>query len=341
MKFSIIVPVYNAEPFLLKCLNSIFNQKANFDFEVIAINDCSTDKSLQVLKNYAESEKRLIILQHEVNKGQAIARATGMKIAKGEYITHVDADDWILEDAFHNIFLKIEKYNPDVLVLNTFHQISSDKRVEVLQFSKEGFFYKEELKNLEVQHAFYQHSGTKVVKRHLINGLLINTFGFKTTAEDFLYCFEVFLKAKTYYFFPKSYYVALIHQSSVTQNSENYSKLNNQPPFLKVLSRLLDCYKPSKNVIHNLKIFLFKITVDNYFQSYLLGHNKKIEKDLILNSYKNLPFMNKKDLDLLDSVFSSFLFCLIQYAKEKGYFFTFIFVIKFLLSKRFKEMRLK
>jgi len=336
MKFSIIVPVYNAEPFLLKCLNSIFNQKANFDFEVIAINDCSTDKSLQVLKNYAESEKRLIILQHEVNKGQAIARATGMKIAKGEYITHVDADDWILEDAFHNIFLKIEKYNPDVLVLNTFHQISSDKRVEVLQFSKEGFFYKEELKNLEVQHAFYQHSGTKVVKRHLINGLLINTFGFKTTAEDFLYCFEVFLKAKTYYFFPKSYYVALIHQSSVTQSANNYLKLNNQIPLLRILERLIADYSPKKEIILHVTTFLKKATIYNTFLCFIEGDIVKFNKNSLLDAYRDMPFLLDKDLYILETAFSNFISTFRIVSKDKGYLNTTLFGLKYFIKKRLK-----
>lgn len=336
MKLSIIVPVYNAEPFLEKCFNSIFSQKTNFDFEVIAINDCSTDNSLAILRNYAVSENKLSILEHQVNKGQAIARATGMEIAKGEYITHVDADDWILDHALNSILLKIQKYNPDVLVLNSFTQVPGKEMVEVNHFINEGFFTKDELKNTEVQSAFYQHSGTKVVRRSLINNLLVNTYGFKTTAEDFLYCFEVFLKAKTYYFLPKSYYVAQIHQNSVTQSANNYLKLNNQISLLRILTRLIADYGPKKEIILHVTTFLKTTTIHNTFLCFLEGNIVKFNKNALLDVYRDMPFFLDKDINILETAFSNFFSTFGLVSKDKGYLNTTLFGLKYFIKKRLK-----
>ena len=91
---SIIVPVYNVEKFLERCLDSIFKQQFSSVFEVIAVDDCSTDNSLHVLKEYQKREKRLIIIEHEINKKLSCASKTGIRASTGDYIMHVDSDDW-------------------------------------------------------------------------------------------------------------------------------------------------------------------------------------------------------------------------------------------------------
>ena len=105
----------------------------------------------------------------------------GIISVKGENVSLIDFDDLSLKKLdnhylklkkiFSSLSLIIEKYNPDVLVLNSFTQIPGKEMVEVTHFNNEGFFTKDELKNTQVQSAFYQHSGTKVVKRNLINNL--------------------------------------------------------------------------------------------------------------------------------------------------------------------------
>lgn len=94
-KVSIIVPVYNVECYLRRCLNSIINQTLR-EIEIICINDGSTDKSLEILEEYALRDKRITVLSQE-NSKQGAARNKGLDIAKGEFITFVDADDWINE----------------------------------------------------------------------------------------------------------------------------------------------------------------------------------------------------------------------------------------------------
>lgn len=92
-KISIIVPVYNTEKFLEKCLNSLINQTLK-DIEIICINDGSTDKSLQILEKFANKDKRIQII-NQTNSGLSVARNIGIKKAKGEYIGFVDSDDWV------------------------------------------------------------------------------------------------------------------------------------------------------------------------------------------------------------------------------------------------------
>ena len=104
-KISVILPVYNVEKYLQRCLESI-SQQTFSDFEIIAVNDGSKDNSLSILEEYAKKEKRLQIISQE-NKGLSEARNTGIKACKGEYIYFLDSDDAIhpqcLEIAYHFI----------------------------------------------------------------------------------------------------------------------------------------------------------------------------------------------------------------------------------------------
>ena len=92
--FSVVVPVYNAERYLNKALQSILDQDFT-DFELILVDDGSTDDSLTVLEAFAEKDTRVIVLNNEVNRGAAEARNRGIEIARGKYLCFVDADDYI------------------------------------------------------------------------------------------------------------------------------------------------------------------------------------------------------------------------------------------------------
>lgn len=93
IKFSIIIPIYNVQKYLPKCLDSLLNQTLT-DIEIICINDGSTDNSLQILKNYANKDNRIKIITQQ-NQGVSVARNTGIDNATGEYVLFVDADDWL------------------------------------------------------------------------------------------------------------------------------------------------------------------------------------------------------------------------------------------------------
>ena len=95
-KITVIVPVYNVEKYLKKCLESIRNQTYR-DLEIICINDGSRDHSLEICKEVAEKDSRIIILDQE-NKGLAAVRNRGIKEAVGNYLAFVDSDDFIDDD---------------------------------------------------------------------------------------------------------------------------------------------------------------------------------------------------------------------------------------------------
>ena len=93
IKISVIIPIYNTEKYIKECLNSIINQTLK-EIEIICINDGSTDNSLKILEQYAQKDKRIIILNQE-NSGSAIARNKAINIAKGEYLSFIDSDDYV------------------------------------------------------------------------------------------------------------------------------------------------------------------------------------------------------------------------------------------------------
>lgn len=109
---SIIMPVYNAAPFLEKTLDNILDQSF-FDFEVLAINDGSTDNSLSILSSYAKTDKRLHV-ESIKNSGAGIARNRGLDIAKGDYICFIDSDDIPTVNYLDKLLAVLETENSDL-----------------------------------------------------------------------------------------------------------------------------------------------------------------------------------------------------------------------------------
>ena len=119
---SVIVPVYNTEKYLEKCLDSILRQTYD-NLEIIVINDGSTDNSLSVAENYAAKDNRIILINQE-NNGIMSVRITGVEQAKGKYIGFVDSDDWIEPDMYERLLQYMLKYDCDL--------VTSDARIHLL-----------------------------------------------------------------------------------------------------------------------------------------------------------------------------------------------------------------
>ncbi len=114
IKVSIIVPVYNVEKYLKKCLDTIIKQSLK-DIEIICVNDGSTDKSREILTKYAKKDSRIVILDKE-NGGLSSARNAGMKIAKGEYLGFVDSDDWVDKKMFEKLYKNAKEYDSQMSI---------------------------------------------------------------------------------------------------------------------------------------------------------------------------------------------------------------------------------
>ena len=129
-KFSIIIPVYNVEEYVKKCLDSVFSQSFN-DFEVIVVNDGSTDNSLEIVKDYN------VKILNQKNKGLSEARNNGLKMATGEYILFLDSDDYICKDLLKNLNDSVDNY-PDLVRFQALDIINK----EVKEYHEECFYGK-------------------------------------------------------------------------------------------------------------------------------------------------------------------------------------------------------
>ncbi|MDR1679071.1 MAG: glycosyltransferase [Prevotellaceae bacterium] len=118
-QFSIIIPVYNVEKYLSACLDSVLNQ-AYHSYELICVNDGSTDKSLAILEDYAKKypQKKVKVISQS-NMGVAIARNHGVEIAKGNYILFLDSDDMLCVNSLDKLFQIVQMEQPDVITFNS------------------------------------------------------------------------------------------------------------------------------------------------------------------------------------------------------------------------------
>ena len=116
-KISVILPVYNAENSLHFCINSVLRQSYH-DFEIICVDDASTDSSLEILEYFTKKDSRVKIIKNDFNQGSGYSRNCGLNVAKGEYIFFLDADDWIDFNAFEVLIKKADENDLDLLFFN-------------------------------------------------------------------------------------------------------------------------------------------------------------------------------------------------------------------------------
>lgn len=114
VKVSVIIPVYNAEKYLEKCLDSVINQTLK-EIEIICIDDCSTDNSYSILKEYIKKDNRIVVFKNKTNHGAGYTRNVGLNFSKGEYIGFVDSDDYIDEKYYEELYNTAKKYDPDMV----------------------------------------------------------------------------------------------------------------------------------------------------------------------------------------------------------------------------------
>ena len=125
VKVSAIIPVYNVEEYLSKCLDSVINQTLK-DIEIIIVNDGSKDNSEKIIKDYQKKDKRIVYIKKE-NGGQGSARNLGLKKTRGEYISFIDSDDWIDHNMFELMYNKA-KENELEMVICGYKNIYNDKK---------------------------------------------------------------------------------------------------------------------------------------------------------------------------------------------------------------------
>ena len=135
IKVSVLVPVYGVEKYIERCARSLFAQTMTDDIEFIFVNDASPDNSIEILKQvieeYPERKKNVRIINHDHNKGLVVARVTGVKAARGEYVVHCDSDDWVEPDMYRLMYKSAKANDSDIVVCGYFSEFGESKAIHL------------------------------------------------------------------------------------------------------------------------------------------------------------------------------------------------------------------
>lgn len=141
---SIIVPVYNVEAFLSQCLDSLVKQTYS-NIEIICVNDGSTDMSLRILREYAQKDDRIIIIEQK-NQGLSSARNMGMAYVHGKYLMFVDSDDWIEKDTCKCAVEAADRYDSDLVLWSYTSEFATHSKDKFMNWEDNTFFDEEQVK---------------------------------------------------------------------------------------------------------------------------------------------------------------------------------------------------
>lgn len=274
-KISIIVPVYNTEKYLDKCINSMVNQTLK-NIEIILINDGSTDNSLSICKGYADADNRIKLFSID-NSGAGAARNVGLSHSNGDYIGFVDSDDWIENDMFEKLYDKALETRSSIVSCNFYRNYTNEQIKNNIKF-KNGFFSEKEIKNNIFPELICSEKLTtgvpinmwsKIYKRDLIKK---NNIVFKEEllgGQDLLFSKECIIHAKSIYFMNDKY---LYHyRYNINSRTNTY------------LSNAWNIYKSRNNKYKEL---------NNNFSDF--DFSNQIKRDLINSALTAINYTTKK-----------------------------------------------
>jgi glycosyltransferase involved in cell wall biosynthesis len=206
MKISIITPVYNSEKTIQKCIKSVIKQVYQ-NWELILINDCSNDKTKEIIENYCKIDSRIILNNNLVNQKSLISRINGIKIANGDFITFLDADDWFDQNALNSFIENFKQTKADVILgawQRTFDNYGIFKTKPLnLYYDKliEGVYENEEIEknfgfSFFAKHGLPVVNWAKLYKKELFDHLLHYPFPNIVKGEDLYLNILVFENVK-------------------------------------------------------------------------------------------------------------------------------------------------
>ena len=327
-KISIIVPIYNVEQFINKCLDSIINQTYK-NLEILLIDDETPDNSGKICDEYAKADKRIIVI-HKKNGGVCSARNIGIELAAGNYIGWVDPDDWIELDMFEYLITNAKKYDADI-VSSRYYRVKGNKKTLTGKFDKFTIFNNHEANENMVDNFFWN----KLFKKEIFNNI---KFPEGWIYEGTFTMHKLFEKSKKIVLLPeaKYYYVyyekSYMNTHSVKNKSDyiyaqicryndlhkNYPKIQDllMDRIIKYSIRLVDlCYKRKNEIEKNLDSLK---TIGEFFNDNLDYISKLEFNKYKLRSIKYLMTFSKYDLcigHLLFFAYRTKMFLLDKYKK--------------------------
>ena len=293
-RVSVIIPVYNTEKFIEKCLDSVCNQTLS-DIEIICINDASTDNSLEILKHYASQDNRIQIINFEENKGAAVARNTGIDAATGEYIGFVDSDDFVDLDFYEKLYDKAAVENADVAKGNI---------VQILENGAVKSIYDYDINDeIKINKAYFYHSFTSAIYKKKV----IDLFGIKFPDKIFhfedpyfsivvaIHCNKILIEDRVNYYYLKN----STSETSRLINAETIDNIHNSIKLITDYLNKSDVSSLHYNIVKNfIKLYVYSLCKQLRFDKDLHAQVIFILKELEYKfQNKVLPSLEPKFID--------------------------------------------
>lgn len=202
IKLTVIIPCFNGEEFIDRCLMSLCNQTLE-SIEVIVIDDCSTDNSLEILQKWRALDQRVKVLKNETNSGSGFSRNKAFREAQGEYITFVDVDDYLYDEYFfRDCIQRLDESAADILITPFYRYQKSRYRKD--SFRLEGYYSGYRAAQKYIDRDFGTHASTgKFYRKSQLKASFVEC-GF---SQDVLFVFRALLNADKVYAYPRYGYV--------------------------------------------------------------------------------------------------------------------------------------
>lgn len=311
VRISYIVPVYNGEKYLSQCFDSIYGQGIDEnEFEVICVDDCSSDNSMSILQSYQEKHSNLVLLRHEINRKAGGARNTGMRNATGDYLWFVDSDDCISDNAAKTIINECYTNQLDVLCFNFFIKAGDSEAVDYgfkisSQLDDGISFLINQFGNCIVQNLGYPWRA--VYKRQLI---VDNTIGFLENClygEETTFMAEAVIASRKVKCIPDALYC--YRQTEQSASSQLSQQMRGDLIFQSIIvagNMVLDLQhqvKSQSNVLSNNivsglpwfvnRLFLRMVRTSSIERGRFYGELKKMGKKELLPILQYMDYKNK------------------------------------------------
>ncbi|MDO5328810.1 MAG: glycosyltransferase family 2 protein [Coriobacteriia bacterium] len=298
-KFSIIIPVYNMEKYIHRCIDSILCQDCK-DYEMIIVDDGSIDNSPSIIDSYTNKYPYIKAI-HQKNQGLVSARKAGINIAQGEYIITIDPDDYIQPYYFDKIIPIIEKYSPDILMFN-YSRIVESKKFCVNAIINEGLYQKNDIASSIFPLLIMSNTATnipyslwsKVIKKDLYTKFC-NIDQRISIGEDFVVTVPCMINANSIYFLNCALYCYTYSEQSITSRIEPLSLY--YPKLLyNQISTLVDLkkYDFQHQLYRKTTIEIFNACISQFYSNKSYSDIKKILRQIRCDDLYNTCIINSK-----------------------------------------------
>ena len=294
-KYSIIVPVYNCEECIEKCIKSIINQEYR-NIELILVNDGSNDKYEIICKKYADEDSRIIYIE-QINSGVSTARNSGIEIASGNYITFIDADDYIEKTMIKKINRKIETEQCDILKYGYIKEAKIFKKKYKFSIEQNKKIIKSDYKQKIIPYIFktfdLSNVWNAVYKKELFSGVRFDKnlkYG-----EDFKFMIEILLKSESIYIDSEILYHYVYNRNSAINGKNTMQKMiDNITSCLDIQNMIENCNLQSndlKQEINNrirnsLNMFCIQTFQNKNYEQYVQEIEKLIKNEKLIKIQK-------------------------------------------------------